>query len=154
MPKLNSNNRPSGWWQPSRSLPDTGRQALNDAILRVNQPLFIVDFNGKMAVARDGTVTIGDKKPKESDVLPLIGYVPGLHPKDLGDSAFKEAHSLRYAYVAGAMANGISSVEMVEVAGNNGMMGFFGAAGLLPNQIEAAIKNCRKAWDPGHTVLT
>jgi hypothetical protein len=121
--KLNLNNQQSGWWQPSRSLPDTGRQALNEAILRVNQPLFIVDFNGKMAVARDGTITIGDQKPKEPDALPLIGYVPALHPKNLGDAAFKETHNLRYAYVAGAMANGITSVEMVEVTGNNGMMG-------------------------------
>jgi PfaD family protein len=143
--KLNLNNQQSGWWQPSRSLPDTGRQALNEAILRVNQPLFIVDFNGKMAVARDGTITIGDQKPKEPDALPLIGYVPALHPKNLGDAAFKETHNLRYAYVAGAMANGITSVEMVEVAGNNGMMGFFGAAGLLPNQIEAAIKKLQES---------
>jgi PfaD family protein len=125
-------------------LPESGSQALKDAILKVNQPLVIVDFNGKMAVARSGTVTIGDKKPKESDAMPLIGYVPGLHPKDLGDPTFKETHNLRYAYVAGAMANGITSVEMVQVVGKNGMLGFFGAAGLLPGQIEAAIKKLQQ----------
>ena len=37
------------------------------------------------------------------------------------------------------MADGITSVEMVEAAGRAGMIGFFGAAGLPPGKIEAAI---------------
>lgn len=98
-----------------------------------------------MAFAQNGTITIGDKKPIGSDALPLMGYVPALHPKELGDPGFKEAHKLRYAYVAGAMANGITSVEMVEEAGRNGMIGFFGAAGLLPNEIEAAIARLKES---------
>ncbi|MEK6194260.1 MAG: PfaD family polyunsaturated fatty acid/polyketide biosynthesis protein, partial [Deltaproteobacteria bacterium] len=44
-----------------------------------------------------------------------------------------------YAYVVGAMANGISSVEMVEAAARAGMVGFFGAAGLDIASIEQAI---------------
>jgi trans-AT polyketide synthase/acyltransferase/oxidoreductase domain-containing protein len=143
--KLNPNEHRSGWWQPSRGLPDTSEQALGAAILKVNRPLFIVNFNGKMAFAQDGTITVGDNKPSGSDTLPLMGYVPALHPKDLGDPEFKEAHKLRYAYVAGAMANGITSVEMVETAGRNGMIGFFGAAGLLPNEIESAIARLQKS---------
>lgn len=139
MEKYNFNDCRSGWWQPSGSLPDPGKQALNDAILEVSRPLFIVNFNGKLAFCQDGTITIGDRKPTGPDALPLMGYVPALHPKDLGDPGFKEAHKIRYAYVAGAMANGITSVEMVEAVGRNGMIGFFGAAGLLPNEIEAAI---------------
>lgn len=145
MQKLNSNDHHSGWWQPSRRLPDTGEPALREAILRVNRPLFILNFNGKMAFAQDGTLTIGDKKPNGSDALPLMGYVPALHPKDLGDPEFKKTHKLRYAYVAGAMANGITSVEMLEAAGRNGMIGFFGAAGLLPNEIETAIARLQES---------
>ena len=91
MQKLNPNEHHSGWWQPSRGLPDTSEQALGAAILRVNRPLFIVNFNGKMAFAQDGTITIGDNKPIGSDALPLMGYVPALHPKDLGDPGFKQA---------------------------------------------------------------
>jgi PfaD family protein len=143
--KLKSNDHLSGWWQPSRGVPDTGDQALREAILGVNRPLFILNLNGKMAFAQDGTITIGDKKPSGSDALPLVGYVPALHPEDLGDPGFKKAHKLRYAYVAGAMANGITSVEMVEAAGRNGMIGFFGAAGLLPNEIESAIARLQES---------
>lgn len=128
-----------GWWQPSRGMPDTSESALRKSVLGVNRPVFILDFNGKMAFAQDGTITIGDQKPVAADALPLLGYVPALHPKDLGDAEFKKTHKLRYAYVAGAMANGITSVEMVQEAGRNGMIGFFGAAGLLPAEIESAI---------------
>ena len=135
--KLNAN--PLGWWQPTQNQPANGDQALLEAINRVAQPLFLINQNGKMAVSLEGTLTIGDKKPSGSDVLPLIGYAPAMHPKDLGDPQFKKTHNLRYAYVVGAMAHGISSVEMVEETGRNGMIGFFGAAGLLPDEIEAAI---------------
>jgi PfaD family protein len=139
VPSLKMNANPIGWWQPAQNQPAIGDQALLDAINRVTHPLFLINYNGKTAVSLEGTVTIGNKKPSGSDVLPLIGYAPAMHPKDLGDPQFKKTHNLRFAYVAGAMANGITSVEMVEETGRNGMIGFFGAAGLLPNQIEAAI---------------
>ncbi len=139
MQNLRSNAPPLGWWQPSGKLPETDMDMLRSAIQNVNRPLYVVDFNGKPAFAQEGTVTIGETKPNGSHARPLRGYVPALHPQDLGDSDFKKRHQLRYAYVAGAMANGITSVEMVEEAGRNGMIGFFGAAGLLPNEIESAI---------------
>jgi PfaD family protein len=139
LPSLKMNANPIGWWQPAQNQPAIGDQALLDAIGRVTDPLFLINYNGKTAVSLEGTITIGNKKPSGSDVLPLIGYAPAMHPKDLGDPQFKKTHNLRYAYVVGAMANGITSVEMVEETGRNGMIGFFGAAGLLPNQIEAAI---------------
>lgn len=65
--------------------------------------------------------------------------VPAVFPSDLGDSSFRADHGLRYAYVAGAMANGIASVELVEAMGRAGMLGFFGAAGLSLPRVEAAI---------------
>ena len=130
---------PLGWWQPAQHQPAIGEQALLEAINQVTRPLFLINLNGKMGVSLEGTLTIGDKKPSGSDLLPLIGYAPAMHPKDLGDSQFKKTHNLSYAYVAGAMAHGITSVEMVEETGRIGMIGFFGAAGLLPDEIEAAI---------------
>ena len=67
-------------------------------------------------------------------------WLPALLPQNLGDPAFRLAHGLRYAYVAGAMANGIASVELVEAMARSGMLGFFGAAGLDVERIEAAIQ--------------
>jgi PfaD family protein len=142
---LNETGRRSGWWQSARSLPDTNQRALREALLQVNRPLFIVNFKGKTAFSSDGTITIGNNKPDGSDALPLMGYVPALHPQKLGDPDFKAAYNLRYAYVAGAMANGITSVDMVEETGRNGMIGFFGAAGLLPHEIESAIARLQQS---------
>jgi trans-AT polyketide synthase/acyltransferase/oxidoreductase domain-containing protein len=138
-----------GWWQPqpSHDLPDTSQEGFYTALYRVTRPLFIVNFNGHMAFSQDGTITIGHRKPIASDLFPLIGYVPALHPKDLGDPEFKKWHNLRYAYVVGAMANAITSVEMVQQAGRHGMIGFFGAAGLLPDEIEAGISRLQHSME-------
>ncbi|KAF0174680.1 MAG: PfaD family protein [Limisphaerales bacterium] len=57
----------------------------------------------------------------------------------LGDASFRRDHGLRYAYVAGAMANGIASVELVEAMARGGMLGFFGAAGLGKDRVESAL---------------
>src|SRR5262245_57975554 len=66
-------------------------------------------------------------------------FVPPLPPSSLGDPTFRRDHGLRYAYLAGAMANGIGSEAVVEAMSRAGMLGFFGSAGLLPPRVEAAI---------------
>jgi trans-AT polyketide synthase, acyltransferase and oxidoreductase domains len=65
--------------------------------------------------------------------------IPVLKPENLGDESFRRDHRLRYAYVAGAMANGIASTRLVAEMAKAGMLGFFGAAGLSLERIEAAI---------------
>jgi len=65
--------------------------------------------------------------------------MPVLKPENLGDEAFRRDHHLRYAYVAGAMANGIASTRLVAEMGRAGMLSFFGAAGLSLKSVEAAI---------------
>ena len=102
-----------GWWQPQQKQPQSDDIAFQEALLRVTRPIYIVNLNGRKAIAQDGTITLGSVRPSGSGELPLIGYAPALHPRNLGDPAFKKAHNLRYAYIAGAMANGITSVEMV-----------------------------------------
>lgn len=136
-----SNNTPvtRGWWAPGDLPPETGDAALRAAIAGANQPVCLVDVDDHIAVGRGGTVTIGSAEPSGSGIFPLLAYVPPLHPENLGDAGFKAAFGLRYAYIAGAMANGITSVEMVEAMARAGMIGFFGAAGLSLDRIETAI---------------
>ena len=135
----NIEEAPWGWWHPAQHPPESDDIAFQKALQQVNHPLYVVNLKGQAAVALDGTVTLGGGRPEGSGILPLLGYAPSLHPQDLGDPNFKKAYNLKYAYIAGAMANGITSVEMVEAVGRAGMVGFFGAAGLLPDQIEAAV---------------
>jgi PfaD family protein len=128
-----------GWWLPGNSEPEPGEQAVQSAILKVTQPVYLLDLNGLPAIGRGGTITIGSDTPFASAAVPLRAYTPPLNPENLGDPQFKDKHNLRYPYIVGAMANGITSVKMVENAGNAGLVGFFGAAGLGLDQIESAI---------------
>ncbi|HTP64718.1 MAG TPA: PfaD family polyunsaturated fatty acid/polyketide biosynthesis protein, partial [Geobacteraceae bacterium] len=65
---------------------------------------------------------------------------PPLLPEQLGDPDFCSFLGIRYPYLGGSMAKGISSVSMLEELGRSGMLGFFGAAGLFPAEVEAAIE--------------
>ncbi len=76
-------------------------------------------------------------------------WTPPLAPATLGDPAFRRDLGVDYAYVAGAMANGIASVELVEAVGRAGMLGFFGAAGLDPDTVAAAIDRLGRALPDG-----
>ncbi|WP_244420337.1 PfaD family polyunsaturated fatty acid/polyketide biosynthesis protein [Isosphaera pallida] len=59
--------------------------------------------------------------------------------EDLGDPGFRAAHRVRFNVMSGAMANGIASVELVEAMARGGMVGIFGAAGLGPERVAAAL---------------
>ncbi len=138
---------PIGWWRLSDTLPKAGPGPLQTQILQVNQPICLVSLDGETAVGVGGTVTIGEEAAEcgpagaaiDEGRFPLLAYVPALLPEGLGDPAFKSAFGLRYAYIMGAMANGITSTAMVEAAGQAGMLGMFGAAGLSIPEIEAAV---------------
>ncbi len=68
-----------------------------------------------------------------------------LKPEFLGDESFRRDHRLRYAYVAGAMANGIASTRLVGEMAGAGMLAFFGAAGLGLERIESAINELARS---------
>lgn len=76
-------------------------------------------------------------------------FAPALPPAQLGDATFRAAHGVRYAYMAGAMASGISSAEMVIALGKAGILSSFGAAGLVPERIAAAIAQIQQALPQG-----
>ncbi|MGE0083609.1 MAG: PfaD family polyunsaturated fatty acid/polyketide biosynthesis protein [Desulfococcaceae bacterium] len=135
----NTTDRITGWWKPEGSLPETGPRAVHNAILRLRHPVYLLRQGDEPAVAQSGTVIMGRERPLGEDVQPLCAYCPPLYPEDLGDPLFRKNFGLRFSYVADAMANGITSVEMTEAAGRAGMLGFFGAAGLSAGAIEKAI---------------
>ena len=134
-----------GWWTQGETEPAMGDHAVHSAILETARPIILLDIEGQLAVGQGGNVAIGDGDFSGPQSYPLGAYVPALHPQNLGDPSFKKAYNLRYAYVAGAMANGITSVEMVEAAGRAGMIGFFGAAGLALDKIETAIDRLQQS---------
>lgn len=71
--------------------------------------------------------------------------VPAVRAEQLGSAAFRASHGLRYAYLAGAMAGGIASAEVVEAMGKAGYMGFFGAGGLDLEAVRRGVARIRAA---------
>ena len=130
---------PHGFWKPGHQLPRTGKKAFSEALRNLWQPFYVVDVNGQTGVAQDGMATLGTNEQPPSNGYPLLGWSPSLDLASLGDPGFKSDHGLTFAYICGAMANGITSTAMVEAAGRAGMIGFFGAGGLPIEQIESAI---------------
>jgi PfaD family protein len=129
-----------GAWSPDGAPPLEGPFALASALEKVARPFALVELEGeKLAVGFGGTSHLGAEAWPATEGFPIRAHVPALRPESLGDPAFRAAHSVRYAYVAGEMANGIGSVEIVEAMARAGMLGFFGAAGLAPERIEQAI---------------
>ena len=113
--------------------------SLADTLGRLNQPLLVLEQAGQYSFAPGIPFDLGGGLPAQNGAR-CAGYLPPLPLQNLGDPAFRREHGLRYAYVAGAMANGIASVELVEAMARAGMLGFFGAAGLELARTESAIE--------------
>lgn len=129
---------PIGYWQPDPdgSL-DCEPAAVRQAVEKLSEPVLLVWSGSRLARAYGGSLRLG--QPAATDQLPLAAFLPPLTPKQLGDRRFREAYGLEYAYMSGAMANGIGSVEIVEAMSRAGMLGSFGAAGLSIQRISQAI---------------
>ena len=130
---------PRGWWEPGDVPAEVGSAAIAGALRDVSRPVSIVETERGLAAGRGGRAVLDDAASVEGRAFPLRAYVPALHPLTLGDPSFRGAHGVGYAYIAGAMANGIASEAIVEAMGRAGMLGFFGAAGLPVGRVEQAI---------------
>jgi len=129
----------AGFWRPDKHLPETDPSTVDQLLRNLKAPVFLTETKGQLGAAVDGTAIIGGDAVQPEGSYPLCAWAPAASLTDLGHPGFRLDHGLQYAYICGAMANGISSVEMVEAAGKAGMVGFYGAGGLSLNQIEAAI---------------
>lgn len=123
---------------------DTRKQELKEVVNQIHEPIYlVVDNSGKDRWVSGGIAWLNDSinpdMEVKSDYCKIRAYAPPLPLENLGDSAFKLRHNLKYPYIAGAMANGITSVQMVESMAKNGMIAFFGAGGLSLPEVEKAI---------------
>lgn len=127
-----------GAWQPTASDPDAHSVRDSDITAPSGSTTLAVRDRGSTAFVQGGTFLPGNLPADGQYAVHAI--VPPCAPEYLGDATFRADHGVRYAYYAGAMANGIASEELVEAMGNAGMLGFFGAAGLSPTRIESALR--------------
>jgi trans-AT polyketide synthase/acyltransferase/oxidoreductase domain-containing protein len=113
-------------------------RAIHDAIRALGRPIRLLESAGRYTLL-----------PAEDWSAPPPGarmaYAPACRLEDLGDPTFCADYRIRYPYLAGSMANGIGSADIVEAMGQAGMLAFFGAAGLPLPTVEAAIERIQKS---------
>ncbi|HHH31028.1 MAG TPA: PfaD family polyunsaturated fatty acid/polyketide biosynthesis protein [Polyangiaceae bacterium] len=132
-----------GRFEVGRTPPAFERDAIHRLQLEPRQQLHVVEDERarRIGVAVDGQpvprATNGGNDQRAR--YQWLATLPPIYPEWLGERTFCEAHRLRFPYVAGAMANGIATVELVEEMARAGMLGFFGAAGLSPARVEEAV---------------
>jgi len=90
-------------------------------------------------VRTDDGIAATNTRPNTRPDAEVLAAVPPLPPERLGSPDFLRHHGVRFAYMAGSMANGIASEEHVAALAGAGYLGSFGAAGLLPDRIEEAL---------------
>lgn len=118
------------------AIPTTRGETLCRAIGRVHDA-FVVGLRGDDYECVEVDPASGFAS--QGDFEGPAAFLPACPPERLGDPTFRSDHRVRYAYVSGAMANGIGSAEIVEAMAHAGMLGIFGSAGLSLRKVEAAI---------------
>lgn len=116
----------------------TDEREVRDTIRAIHRPVQLLESGGRYALGPsygEGAAVNGSAALPGARTI----HAPAVRLESLGDATFRADHRLRYAYLAGAMANGIGSADVVEAMGRAGMLAFFGAAGLPPDTVEAAI---------------
>lgn len=130
-----------GRWQgePNNLIqaPDAQQKALEE----LQHSYVVVEAQGKAHLTRGGQITWG---PSAQQGHPVLGWLPAQSIQSLGDMGFCKEYGVRYPYVAGAMANGIASVEMVQALSRAGLMAYFGAAGLEIPKIAQALQTLQE----------
>lgn len=141
-----------GTWIPAAEGPAFSGPDLLDQIPRIREPAHILREGpgGRVGLGFGGQIQPGAQPASSVNGhagLPWLATLPALFPEWLGDRSFLEAHGVRFPYVAGAMANGIATADMVIAMARAQMLGFFGAAGLSLERVEQGIDKIAAALE-------
>ncbi len=129
------------WCGPTESLVFDEKAPV---LRRLERPCYVVRLGARVGVTCEGQLCAAGE-----GAGPVVTLIPPLPPQRLGDPAFRATYGLRYAYMAGSMANAIASEAMVIALGRAGMLGAFGAGGLPPRRLEEAIHRIQTALPQG-----
>ncbi len=139
---LTKNGGAQSWQGPAESIAYDA-EGMGAALRNLERPCYAVR-NGRGL----GLTNAGAPVP-EGGSAELAGVAQPLPAGRLGDPAFRTAYGLDYAYVGGSMANAIASETLVVALGRAGMLGCFGAGGLVPQRLEEAIRQIQAALPEG-----
>ena len=131
------------FWHGDKANITQDQAGISTCIANLDQPLYVLDVDGYIGFTNTGDIST------KSATYPVLAIIPPTPADSLGSAVFRHVYGVKYAYMAGAMANGIASADMVIALGQAGMLGSFGAAGLVPARIEEAIHKIKTAL-PNH----
>jgi trans-AT polyketide synthase, acyltransferase and oxidoreductase domains len=130
-------------WQGGRDQIYLSNDNILAALSELDKPIWAVEEQGKIGLVAGGNVCLTGAGQT------VLALAPGFTIDMLGDPSFCKTYGTRFAYYAGAMANAISSEGLVIALGKAGWMGSFGAGGISPNRIEAAIQKIKEELPEG-----
>ncbi|QLE59063.1 PfaD family polyunsaturated fatty acid/polyketide biosynthesis protein [Nostoc sp. TCL26-01] len=130
-------------WKGSLDCVSFEQSAIKNKLLTLDKPCYIVKIAGKIGVTNDGYLSPGESGT--TGQVELLTSIPPIRIHQLGDANFLSAYGVRSAYMTGAMAGGIASEEMIIALGKENILGSFGAGGLSPERLEAAINRIQQA---------
>lgn len=125
-----------GRWTPGERPAAFDRDGIASLAHRARDTVYVLDGGPERG---PGLATGGRWVAADEDGIPVIGVLPPLYPEWLGDRGFCADHGTRFAYVAGEMANGIATTDLVVAMAEADMLGVFGAAGLPRRAVAAAV---------------
>ncbi|MDZ8241356.1 MAG: PfaD family polyunsaturated fatty acid/polyketide biosynthesis protein [Nostoc sp. ChiQUE01a] len=128
----------------SVSFNETG---IKSKLLNLDKPCYIIRVEGKIGATNEGyPYSYNQEKAQQAEILIAV---PPISTQQLGDPNFLNFHGVKYAYATGAMAQGIASEELVIALGKERILSSFGAGGLSPARVEAAINCIQQALPQG-----
>jgi PfaD family protein len=131
------------FWQGDLESVSFDESGIKSKLLNLDKPCYIIRNKSQIGVTNEGNwYTANNSQNAETE---LLIAVPPLTSKNLGDANFLKFHNVKYAYAAGAMAQGIASEELVIALGKEGILSSFGAGGLAPTRVETAINRIQQA---------
>jgi trans-AT polyketide synthase, acyltransferase and oxidoreductase domains len=108
---------------------------LYGTLTALDQPCFVIRDERGIGATNDERLAGGHAQ--------VLAAVPALSPDRLGSAGFLADHGVTHPYMAGAMANGIASADMVVALARAGFLASFGAAGLVAARVDAALADIR-----------
>ncbi|MDE0958082.1 MAG: PfaD family polyunsaturated fatty acid/polyketide biosynthesis protein [Planctomycetota bacterium] len=138
-----------GNWYPTDEVTYT---SLDQAMEDLDQAYaLIADRSGSISAVRGGRVELETHTTSDAtsgadsgSVRALVGWLSPTPHSSLGSPGFQQDHGTSCNYVAGSMANGIASVELVGELARIGILSFYGAAGQTPATILSSLHQLKK----------
>jgi len=127
-------------WQGPPSSLKFDSQGIQAVLQTMDAPCYIVRHKGSLAATSQGETA---SRSRTQDGSPLVACAQPLSAEQLGNPAFRAAHQVKLAYMAGSMANGIAGPRFVTSMGNAGLLSSYGAGGVLPGEIHSAIRKIK-----------